>query len=241
MKNLEGLDDLSSEGQQLLDMNEPVEAHKKFNYWITSISRWLNQKTPNSGLKAEWLSQGKSDLVVGGCYYDGPVSWHNFHQTVQRRLLWLSNLPTKVSNKKSTTNKEPRNLKNYVDTDRIEELLKISSKECDLTKLICLCKEINICFTEKCYFSVIMSIRAIIDHVPPIFYCSKFSEVANNYSGSKSFKESMKNLENSSRKIADQHLHCQIRSSEIVPTKVQVDFSNDLDVLLGEIVRLLKN
>ena len=79
-----------------------------------------------------------------------------------------------------------------------------------------------------------------MDHVPPIFGCKKFSEVANNYAGAKSFKESMLNLENSSRKISDQYLHVQVRASETLPTVRQVDFSNDLDVLLGEIVRILK-
>jgi hypothetical protein len=82
--------------------------------------------------------------------------------------------------------------------------------------------------------------RALLDHVPPIFLCAKFSEVANNYAGSKSFKESMKHLENSSRKIADQYLHTQIRQKESLPNITQVSFSNDIDVLLSEICRILK-
>jgi hypothetical protein len=89
--------------------------------------------------------------------------------------------------------------------------------------------------------AVAMLVRAILDHVPPIFSCKNFAEVSNNYGGgSKSFKQSMANLESSSRKIADSHLHTQIRSKEILPNKTQVNFSNDLDVLLAEIVRLLK-
>jgi len=84
-----------------------------------------------------------------------------------------------------------------------------------------------------------MLVRAIADHIPPIFEKSTFTEVANNH-GSKSFKESMKNLDNSSRKISDSHLHTQIRKKEVLPNSNQVDFSNDLDVLLGEIYRVLK-
>jgi hypothetical protein len=84
-----------------------------------------------------------------------------------------------------------------------------------------------------------MLTRAILDHVPPIFGSTKFGEVANNYAGAKSFKESMLNLENSSRKISDQYLHVQVRTKETLPTVRQVDFSNDLDVLLAEIVRIL--
>jgi hypothetical protein len=85
-----------------------------------------------------------------------------------------------------------------------------------------------------------MLVRAILDHVPPIFGLAKFSDIANNYHGSKSFKESMKHLENSQRDIADHHLHVQIRSRESLPNKTQINFSADLDVLLSEVVRVLK-
>jgi len=128
----------------------------------------------------------------------------------------------------------------YIDETRIQELLDISNESYDLSKLIQILREINTCYKKNCYISVILLIRALIDHVSPIFGCNKFSEVANNYKGSKSFKESMLNLENSSRKIADQHLHCQIRKSETLPNKTQVNFSNDTDVLLSEIIRILK-
>jgi hypothetical protein len=47
----------------------------------------------------------------------------------------------------------------------------------------------------------------------------------------------MRTLEQSSRNSADQHLHCQIRKAETIPNATQVNFSNDLDVLLSEIVR----
>ena len=57
--------------------------------------------------------------------------------------------------------------------------------------------------------------------------------------GGGSFKSSMANLDNSSRKIADRHLHTHVRKKETLPTLKQVDFSNDLDVLLSEIVRIL--
>jgi hypothetical protein len=47
-------------------------------------------------------------------------------------------------------------------------------------------------------------------------------------------------LDNSSRHIANQHLHGQMRRLESIPTLEQVLFSNDLDVLLGEVVRRLR-
>jgi hypothetical protein len=127
----------------------------------------------------------------------------------------------------------------YIDLDRIEELRAISSTHLDLTKLIELCEEINTCYSNECYLAVAMLIRAVLDHVPPIFGHSSFGEVANNYGG-RSLKKSLQHLQNSSRNIADAHLHLPIRNKESLPNRTQVNFSNDLDVLLAEIVRVLK-
>lgn len=128
---------------------------------------------------------------------------------------------------------------NYVNPDRIADLKLLKNKSFDTTKLIRFCEELNTSFHHELYLSVAMLVRAIIDHIPPIFAKKTFTEVANN-SGSRSFKDSMKNLENSSRKISDSHLHTQIRKKETLPNSNQVDFSNDLDVLLAEIYRILK-
>jgi hypothetical protein len=49
----------------------------------------------------------------------------------------------------------------------------------------------------------------------------------------------MEHLSNS-RDISDRTLHSQIRSKEALPNKTQVNFANDLDALLEEIVRILK-
>jgi hypothetical protein len=130
--------------------------------------------------------------------------------------------------------------RSFVDKARLQELQHLHSDQHDLTKLIGLCEELNRCVETECVFAIAMLTRAILDHVPPIFGAARFSEVANNAEGAKSFKESMQHLSNSARKIADAHLHVQIRRREVLPTMVQVDFSRDLDVLLGEIVRVLK-
>jgi len=135
---------------------------------------------------------------------------------------------------------QKRPVNDYVDVRRLDEMRAIGKGKFDLSKLINLCEELNRCFDSESYASMIMLTQAIIDHVPPIFGCSAFPEVANNYAGSKSFRASMQHLENSSRKIADQHLHGQIRKSETTPNFTQVNFASDLDVLLAEVVRLLK-
>ena len=49
-------------------------------------------------------------------------------------------------------------------------------------------------------------------------------------------------LDKSSRKIADSFLHTQIRKHEsALPTFTQINFKHDLDVLLQEIVRVIKS
>jgi len=130
----------------------------------------------------------------------------------------------------------------YVDFSRIQELNDLKQKgniQFDLTKLIEMCEELNKCYSVKCFLAVAMLLRSILDHVPAIFNKQNFIEVANNYEG-KSFMKSMKHLQENSRDIADRFLHNIIRKSETLPTATQIDFRNDLDVLLEEIVRILK-
>jgi hypothetical protein len=129
---------------------------------------------------------------------------------------------------------------NYVDSLRLGELKSSSDSAFDLTRLVRLAEELNVAHQNDCHMSVAMLLRAITDHVPPIFGFRTFSEVANNYAGAKSFRQSTQHLDRSLRNIADAHLHVQVRGSEVLPTAAQVDFRADLDVLLGEIVRLLK-
>lgn len=128
----------------------------------------------------------------------------------------------------------------YVHPHRIEALSALKPTNFDLHKLAALLNEINVCHRNRCNFALVALVRTVIDHVPPLFGCKTFPEVANSYAGGKSFKESMIHLDNSARKIADQHLHAQVRRSEVLPNLVQVDFSNDLDVLLAEIIRISK-
>jgi hypothetical protein len=252
--SLEGLDNLVANGRRLLDEHEPVQTHREFNNWVSEVSRWLNSKFPDSGLSADWAAQNDSNLILGGSYYNDPTSWSIFRMKVQERLRWLGNLPTKLQVSSLSLPALIQNAANkirqkeiklntvsraYVDPNRINELKSISSDKYDLRKLVRLCEELNICFAEECYLSIAMLTRSILDHVPPIFDLSKFSELANNYPGAKSFKEAMQNLENSSRKISDHYLHTQIRKSESLPNMTQVDFSNNLDFLMAEIVRML--
>ena len=128
----------------------------------------------------------------------------------------------------------------YVNAQRLSELKNLQSQDFDLTRLVRLIEELNIAFAQGCWMSVAMLVRAIVDHVPPIFGVKTFSEVVNNYSWNSSHKREMERLDKSLRNVADAHLHLQIRNKEVLPNQTQVDFKAPLDVLLSEIIRILK-
>lgn len=126
----------------------------------------------------------------------------------------------------------------YVDKSRIARLRQVRSPNFNLQRLIRLCEELNKCSAAGAFCASAALVRAVIDHIPPIFGARTFAEVANNVGG-KSNMASLLRLETSSRNIADSVLHQQIRKREVVPNRTQVNFSNDLDVLLAEIIRRL--
>lgn len=129
-----------------------------------------------------------------------------------------------------------------ISLERIRNLKSIQSEKFDLIRLIKLCEEINDNYFHENYMAVAMIGRTILNHIPPIFGHSSFEEVANNYGGSQnsSFKKNMNHLNHSLKNIADGYLHQQIRKKESLPNEIQVNFKQDLDVLVSEIIRIIK-
>jgi len=74
-----------------------------------------------------------------------------------------------------------------IDTARLSEVRTLQVTGYDLTRLVQLCEELNACYQVGAYHAVIMLTRAILDHVPPLFGYKSFTEVANNYAGTRSF------------------------------------------------------
>ncbi|MEW6193614.1 MAG: hypothetical protein AB1521_00480 [Bacteroidota bacterium] len=128
----------------------------------------------------------------------------------------------------------------YISAERISELYNVNSTQYDLSKLRQLLKELNYSAKHKNIYSIAMIIRAILDHVPPIFGFNTFQEVVNNYSWSKSNKELISRLESSLRNIADSYLHTKIKKKEIIPSLTQVDFRPEIDVLIIEVLSIIK-
>ena len=131
----------------------------------------------------------------------------------------------------------PENLSPFIDSNRLLQIKEIENSSFDFSILIELCNEINDNFNRENYFSVAMLCRSLIDHIPPIFNQKTFKEVANNF-GSKSFKDCMQHLDNSMRKIADLYLHTVISTKNLQPNRTQVNFSQEIDLLLSEVIKI---
>lgn len=125
----------------------------------------------------------------------------------------------------------------YVDRARIDALVSKSGRF-DMRRLVALCEELNSAWGAEAFHAVAMLVRAMLDHVPPIFDQPNFKAVVAHYSGARSFKDAMKHLDGQSRAVADGHLHSHIRARESLPTANQVDFRAGIDVLLAEIDRI---
>ena len=232
----------SSFGIRLHPISE-LEKHRDL-----SRARWniTTSKVKDASATIDAYGIGKNETKVK--FIDGHVPYLFPHERKNIGTAF-SELIKMLANEPSELKRKPKKQKDtefiskktdYVDLERLAQLESIKSPEYDLKKLIQLCKEINIAHQNHCNMSIAMLLRAVIDHVPPIFKVSKFSEVANNYSGTKSFKKAMDHLSNSLRNIADSHLHVQIRKKEDLPTFNQVNFMADLDLLLSEIVRIMQ-
>jgi len=138
----------------------------------------------------------------------------------------------------ATSSRGPTSGPDYVSMERLQGLRAIKSLDFDLSKLIRLCEELNSNYSAGNFFSIAILVRAIVDHVPPIFSASKFEEVRANH-GRRSFKEQMDYLDKSSRKMADEFLHGQVRRKEVLPTSASIHFAPALDTLLGEVIAKL--
>lgn len=130
--------------------------------------------------------------------------------------------------------------KSYINQERITDIENLKSTKFDFSRLIQICKEINYNARNENYLAVGALTRMLLDHIPPIFGHDTFKAASANYKSGKSLKKSLQHLENVSRDIFDRILHSTIRKTESLPTSHQVDFSASIDLLLEEIIRIIK-
>ncbi|KAM3094117.1 DUF2513 domain-containing protein [Phormidesmis sp. 146-35] len=148
-------------------------------------------------------------------------------QELISRLQHSSKVTTQEVNKSSR--------ENYVDPNIIEELRSVESCEFDLSKVVRFCEELNSSFVAENYIATTLLIRALINHIPPIFGQKTFPQVVSQVS--KSRRELFSPLENVARDVADLHNHDLVRHKENLPTRNQVEpFKPNLEVLLQELI-----
>lgn len=127
----------------------------------------------------------------------------------------------------------------FIDSSIIESLCQEKNKKHDLAKVIKFCQEINTTFNSGDYLATSMLIRALINHVPPIFGHETFKQVASQ--STKSRQALFKPLDETARDVADLHTHDTIRHKENLPTKRQLEpFKSNIEFLLQEILTELQ-
>lgn len=151
----------------------------------------------------------------------------------------VSNVMEEVEISTQSSIEENTVIDNYVDISVIKKLKLLRHPKFKLDKLVLFCEELNSNYQNRNYLSVSILVRSIMNHIPPIFECKNFKELANNYAKN-SIKKNFQNLQNSLKHIGDNHAHSQIAKSNLIPTHIQVNFQADLDVLLNEILVVLE-
>lgn len=108
-------------------------------------------------------------------------------------------------------------------------------KAFDYAKLVRFCEELNDAYRRGHYLTSALLIRAVMNHVPPIFGQTSFSGVVGQ--ASRSIKPMLERLEKEARPIADLHTHYMIRAKEPLPTRNQIEpYKGCFELLINEII-----
>jgi len=123
----------------------------------------------------------------------------------------------------------------FLNPEVLKELTTIKNKNFDTKKLVKFCEELNDSYSRANYLACALLIRAVMNHIPPIFNVEKFSQVVAN--SGKSIKAVLSHLESQARPIADLHTHFLIRAKEQIPTKHQIEpYKPSFEILIQEII-----
>lgn len=210
------------------------ECRRETNHSILSIVN--SHRFENDG-----YTQYLENFLIVQCDGCGTISFSRISRCTEHEDYTNEGKPylPKVKTHFPGFNQVPLEEEDFINNDRVNAVSALPKDKYDTKKLEQLLFELNQAYKAHSYFSCLMLIRSIVDHVPPIFQKSSFTEIANNYAGGgKSFRESMIRLDSTCRKLADGLLHLQIRKNESIPTRHQVEFRADIDALLGEIIRV---
>ena len=126
----------------------------------------------------------------------------------------------------------------FLAPDLLAGLKATSSDRLDSSKLTKMCEELNDAYMRGNYISSALLLRAIMNHVPPVFGANTFSEVVSQ--SGRSTKAILARLNDDARPIADLHSHVLMRSKEHLPTKNQIEpYKAGFEILMHEVLAKL--
>ncbi len=132
----------------------------------------------------------------------------------------------------------------FISENRICEIEHLQERKTkyDFTRLIQLCREANVAYANSCYLTVAILVRAITDHLAPLFGEKSFNQAASSYKWSgRTPKRQMERLANSHRDVANNLLHEQIGKRTSIVTEIHCGFATEIDALLEETVKIIHN
>ena len=95
----------------------------------------------------------------------------------------------------------------FITPARIVELKALPFCKWGFSRLVELCRELNVSAAHHCHMATGFLLRSILNHVPPIFDLDSFARVAAECPFAKSIKLAMVRLQGQARDGADFHLH----------------------------------
>ena len=123
----------------------------------------------------------------------------------------------------------------FLNTEVLIQLKAIQGARLDLKKLVKMCEELNDVYARGNFISSALLLRAIMNHVPPVFGVTTFSDVVAN--AGRSVKAILTRLNDEARPIADLHTHIIMRATEQLPTKNQLEpYKAGFEVLIQEVL-----
>lgn len=128
----------------------------------------------------------------------------------------------------------------YIDAGLIDDLEKAGAESTwDVKKLVAILRELNSNHAAGNPLSSLALVRAIMDHIPPVFDKDFYSEVANNYSWSKTDKDHAKSLL-PYRPAGDDVMHRQISKEKDLLAMGDLPPRTGLNAVLRGVLVLLK-
>lgn len=206
-----------------------------------SVRRRIAARLRASGLEREAREFDPPALAYGSAEPRG-ISVGRFVQKLENLVSEMRTHPDGWTMQLDQGQKQnllrPAGKQDYIAPSRIEALKALNaSSSWDLKRLIRLCEEINIAHQNDSFLSVAMLVRALMDHVPPLFGAKSFEQVAS--SADRSVKDLLVALQ-SAKPIGDRALHVQIARRVPLPTEQQVDLKHHVDVLLEYVIGQLQ-